>query len=382
MLNGNSPPFWASLDSDNNKLILNTPNVSSDTSYSFSIDSYIDGNSSADQKPIFLKVSIWNPVNCIQWEEGSQNLCKSCEEKYQLISNKNWVKIEDEQKSEEEEEENKEDVSTETTAMQAAAIASMVLATSTAIINLSSPSGLWLVFNQYKLLLLLLLTGAYFPEPIVEFITGMNFTLFSFDFLASENTSILKEAINSINKLRSWSYSKQGNPFLLKMGLESSSCFYNTFITLLILLLIVLFHLWYSTLYWKIHKKMEKDNKWYKVLTWLFYFFTMAVYIRIMLESHQLFMIAIWSEFRHFSLHSSSDRISFAFSTAFLGFLIWFMIFWGYIWKKGINNSFKGYMKYFTEIFAGIKMKNLSRFWVIFAILRRKVIIMFLVFLG
>ena len=54
--NGSTVPDWVTLDSSNSKLTFTTPNVSTDTTYTFSIDSTIVETSETYQKPVSLTV--------------------------------------------------------------------------------------------------------------------------------------------------------------------------------------------------------------------------------------------------------------------------------------------------------------------------------------
>ena len=54
--NGSTVPDWVTLDSSNSKLTFTTPNVSVDTTYTFSIDSTIVETSETYQKPVSLTV--------------------------------------------------------------------------------------------------------------------------------------------------------------------------------------------------------------------------------------------------------------------------------------------------------------------------------------
>jgi len=120
----------------------------------------------------------------------------------------------------------------------------MVIASSAAVINITSPSGLWIVFNQYQFLLLLLITGAYFPVEVVKLLTGMNFTLFSFNFL----DPLYKDYLNNG---RSWNYFNQEHKYLGEMGFDSEGSFYNLFTLILIFFLIAIAHLVYLLLFMK-----------------------------------------------------------------------------------------------------------------------------------
>ena len=55
--------------------------------------------------------------------------------------------------------------------------ASMGLAASVSLLNMSSPVGIWSIVNQFQMLLLLLLTGAFIPETVRQFLSGMDFAL-------------------------------------------------------------------------------------------------------------------------------------------------------------------------------------------------------------
>ena len=55
--------------------------------------------------------------------------------------------------------------------------ASMGLAAAVSLMNMSSPVGIWSIVNQFQMLLLLLLTGAFMPATVRQFLSGMDFAL-------------------------------------------------------------------------------------------------------------------------------------------------------------------------------------------------------------
>ena len=63
--------------------------------------------------------------------------------------------------------------------------------------NLSSMTNIFLILNQMRILILLLLTEAYFPEALINYITGFKFALFSFSFISLQD-------VEGLNKLLSW----------------------------------------------------------------------------------------------------------------------------------------------------------------------------------
>ena len=51
------------------------------------------------------------------------------------------------------------------------------------IANMASPVGIWSIINQFQMLMLLILTGAFIPTTVKEYLSGMNFVLLNFDFI-------------------------------------------------------------------------------------------------------------------------------------------------------------------------------------------------------
>ena len=108
--------------------------------------------------------------------------------------------------------------------IQIATLASFSTTTSvgvaTSLIVISPMTSVWLLLNQFRSLMLLMLTGAYLTNDIVKFITGMDFTLMSFQFLNSKEISILKPIIDYLHY-------KQKDESLNEIGIESSSTLIN-----------------------------------------------------------------------------------------------------------------------------------------------------------
>ena len=86
--------------------------------------------------------------------------------------------------------------------------------------NLSSMTNIFLIFNQMRILMLLLLTEAYFPDSLINYITGFKFALFSFSFISIQD-------VGGFSKLLSWDNIPQHKNFLENIGITSISAFYN-----------------------------------------------------------------------------------------------------------------------------------------------------------
>ena len=80
------------------------------------------------------------------------------------------------------------------------------------LLNTSSPLGFFSMLNQFQLLYILLVSGAYISDGVFNLITGMSFALFNFNFIN------IKE-INAFNFIYLWLSFEQTNVNLNKIGL-------------------------------------------------------------------------------------------------------------------------------------------------------------------
>lgn len=77
--------------------------------------------------------------------------------------------------------------------------ASTMLNVITASLTSTSLQGVWTILNYFQLLLLLLLTGAYFPLGIRNFFAGISPISFSFNFIPVYSMSFIEEKIENLN---------------------------------------------------------------------------------------------------------------------------------------------------------------------------------------
>ena len=102
--------------------------------------------------------------------------------------------------------------------------------------SLSSPQGLWISLNQLQLILLLLLTGAYFPQKVIDYLESLKFALMSFTFIKFEDLLMFKDVIG---------YMTFGlkTPDLKHFDINSGCTFHNSFSFTCIIVLILMLHL-------------------------------------------------------------------------------------------------------------------------------------------
>ena len=84
--NGNLIPSWASIDSSSGVLTLNTPDVSSDTEYNFSVSSSISGTSTLVLKHIKLSVQMCIVVNWSKCSKTNRLYWDTCNSGYNISS--------------------------------------------------------------------------------------------------------------------------------------------------------------------------------------------------------------------------------------------------------------------------------------------------------
>ena len=84
--NGNLIPNWGSIDSTSGVLTLDTPDLSSDTEYNFSISSSISGTSTPVLKHIKLSVQICKVVNWSKCSKKNRSYWDACNSGYNLDS--------------------------------------------------------------------------------------------------------------------------------------------------------------------------------------------------------------------------------------------------------------------------------------------------------
>ena len=110
------------------------------------------------------------------------------------------------------------------------------------IINLSSPVGIWCVIKQIQILMLVLLTGAHIPLIIKQYMSGMSFALFNFDFI-----NHLK--ISFVHAYYEWIMFEQKNDSLKDIGIQDGSTIINNIFFLALLVLFIIAHIPIAMIY-------------------------------------------------------------------------------------------------------------------------------------
>ena len=305
--NGVPAPVWVSIDSSSGLLKITTQNATNLTSYSFYINAQVSSATNTIQKLITINVAKWSSQNCKTWTVEDSTKWSSCNTNYYLTSGS----CSNEATS------NVKALSTTTNSL-IGGTAALVLLSST--INSSSFASLWAIMNQLQMFLLILLTRAYLPLDIINFIIGSKITMSLYDCISFKKTSYSHPIIDLFDF-------DQEDEVLSKIGLNSGSTFVNNYSLLNSLILMVLFHLVvFAFTFWL--NKCNVEGKWAKPfngIKWIvnkaFTILTFGYYIRTMIETYQFMLISSISEINNNNTNSTEHTSSLAF--AFLILIVW-----------------------------------------------------------
>ena len=384
---GNTIPTWGSVDQSANTLTFNVPYVSTDTTYTFSLTvTPTETPSVIYYVTVKLYVVAWNVSNWSTWTSNDNSKWLTWNSGYSLYNNV-WTTPSSTSSS------NSTSSSSNSTSAQkisetasAAATTSIttagvgvVAAAGTSLLTLSSPQGMWSIINLFQTLTILLLTKAYFPEEATTNFSGMiQYTNFSFDFIPFPSVSFLSIIMN-------WFNLPVNGDLMTKVGLKSGSTFFNN-ISLLINILFVLFLHQMFLIIRRILCAKWKDKPWVKfVINKIYKFLTLCLYIRLMMEAYQFLLIWSTDEIHSFKTSTNSEITSLAIAILFFIILIAFTVFVLVLTikqiYKGTTESSDNSQSYFDEIFDGTKDTKYSRFYSFMFIMRKALIIIFMLFL-
>ena len=110
------------------------------------------------------------------------------------------------------------------------------------IINGSSHASMWFIINQFQMFMLLLLTGAYIPKIVRQYLSDMNFVLFNFNFIPFNKIPI-------IHSFYLWMKFDHNNDVFKVIGVDDGSTVVNNISTIAILILLAIIHIITTLIY-------------------------------------------------------------------------------------------------------------------------------------
>ncbi|CAI2387820.1 unnamed protein product [Moneuplotes crassus] len=344
--------------------------------YKFNYVTYAQVSSGGDE-PLGIQLITLNIVECkVEYCDvcttGDPSKCDECETGYSLDANNACVR-----------DPMSEDASLSSTSNKVASGFSTGVATSTALLNLSAPTAVWALANQLQILLTLVLTGAYLPTKIEDYISGQTFASFNFDFIPVFDIPVVKIPLEALDF----------NHTDIKMktvGVVSGSSFVNNIGFLITILALIFCHMILSCLcrlrptederccrrcYRVTHSKFLRTMKW-------------GIYIRLLLEAYMILMISSLAEFsfnREFSgsLFSTQNLCNIGSALVSLCLIIVCIIFLSksiYYIKRKTKETDRD-KHHFMEFYSGLKSANKARFYICFFMVKRTIIAVTVVYL-
>ena len=136
-----------------------------------------------------------------------------------------------------------DDVQNAQTTTQAMIGATMAIAMFLSILNMTSPAGVWLILGLYQMLMLLILTRAFIPEVVRQYLAGMNFALMNFNVIPYIRIPFISEA-------HEWIKFEQNSEDMKDIGISDGSTIINNVLFLAMLLVFILVHIPIALIYY------------------------------------------------------------------------------------------------------------------------------------
>ena len=228
------------------------------------------------------------------------------------------------------------------------------------IVNMSSPTGLWLVVNLFQMLMLLILTGAFIPEALRQYLTGMKFALLNFNFIPYIRIPFIYEA-------HEWIKFEQNSEDMKDVGISDGSTIVNNVSFLTTLLVFIFMHIPIVLIY---NKTRLKTGRCKRVVDYAYMVMTLAVYIRLLQENYQNIVLSSISEVYNFDVSDNRRTVSLSVAYLFLISSIVFYFFTVYQFYKTRVRSTRNNYAYSEELFSGIKVSNKARLFTVALITR------------
>jgi hypothetical protein len=125
--------------------------------------------------------------------------------------------------------------------------------TSVSIMVVASPNTVWDLLNSIQLFLTLPLNGAYLPDEVLDFVTGIDSALLNLKFIPIDQAPGINALVEYLNYDQE--YDKLGD-----LGLESMSAFVNNLNILVILCVLITIHLCITPFYIRSKRKPDAQK--------------------------------------------------------------------------------------------------------------------------
>ncbi|CAI2380802.1 unnamed protein product [Moneuplotes crassus] len=355
-------PEWVQLDAVKQELHLNiTPKLTVAETFYFSLQ--ISFNSEVRYKMFEITVEECPIQNCELCRLGDSSICETCANGFQSSGGQTLC--------------SKVQSPVETSpagATQTATAfigASMIIASASSALSFTSINSIFCMMNSLQLAMLLPLVPEYFSLKVIDFLNGMGFAMFSFDFIHLKDIPVVKIITN-------WVKYPQTDEYLEDIGMSSGSSIVNYFSFIFLTILLVLSHICvYILTKWARKSEKERCKKFFNKL---FEFFTFNIYIRTFIQAFVFTILCTFSEIYSLNLKTTMVKISFGFCIVTVMACLCLLLLSLYMYKKSlpeIDNE-----KYWKckEFFNGVKQGKYSNLYTTIFLMLRVMLISIVIF--
>jgi len=292
-----------------------------------------------------------------EWDDGNLDDGDGCSQ--------DWLS-EEEQTQEVEEVKVTKAVEGAIASSQAVTGAGAAVAAGVSALNLSAPTGLWQSVNLMQMFLLILLLKIYIPLEIRSYITANGFVSLAFEYPYVHKIGFLQAMIDYFDFL-------QSDERLVDMDVKYESTFNNTLTLFITLVLVMFFHLMVSPFARCTPDKSEHKWKYYSKIIFkkIFDLFTFTVYIRLILQAFQPFILSSVSEIYEQNWSNGQRIFSYVFAIWIIFLCIGFVCFAAVVAIKKTTQNEDNKKGKLDEFFNGLKQKRSARMYSVLQMVRR-----------
>ncbi|CAI2370494.1 unnamed protein product [Moneuplotes crassus] len=239
-------------------------------------------------------------------------------------------------------------------------VASGIAASILAMVQGTSFSSFYLVLNQIKIILFLLIIDPFVPEVISEYLESQSFSMLTLNFISSRKIPGIRDAVELVDTV-------QSDPALRSLSYESESAILNQLGFITTLALISLFHFLLRFVFTCGSKDSDRRSKcckhWHNIRKKIINFIFYALYFRLLLQAHESMVISSISEVYIMNLDGFLGVISFVIACVILLWTIALCVITFYCFWVNQNNFDPEIKFFYMETFADIRNSRYARIY-------------------
>jgi hypothetical protein len=326
-------PTWVTLDSSNQLLNFTTPSPGSITTYTFQILSTVSGT-----ELVYRTVSITVNAAATAAVDANANAEVDVEDEY-----------------------SEQEVEILQIAASTSIGAAFLMSVVYSAISQTNPQAFWSMINQFQLYILLPTVDPDIPDKIIDFLEGLGFWLFNFNFVKVDNFIVYREVEEF------FACEDEDDEYLSSIGIESTWSLLNNLQMVFVMFIVIIFHLLFFFIYYQFRNSQSKTGK---VVKYIFMLLTFTLYIRMMIESYIILLLSSASEVYNMRFDSYKSVLSFMISVLIIVVQL-LLLFASYIVaRRAAKNDYEPKHTFLSEIVTGTKEKFGGRMMLFLHLLR------------